>query len=119
MPSELFKLEKQGDIAVITLAPGDMFHEENDRLMKSFDDLMNKGTKKFVLDLTDTNYISSLIVASMVYIHKRAQDAGGAMVFCNIKNRVKEILGMTNLDKVFQIAGNREEALNVFKKKSK
>ena len=111
MATEIYKMEKQGDVAIMTLILDDILHDENEKLMKSFDTLLNEGNKKIILDLSTTNYVSSLILASLVYMLKRAKDGGGNLVFCSVKNRVKEIMSVTNLDKVFDITETREEAL--------
>jgi anti-anti-sigma regulatory factor len=48
---------------------------------------------------------------------KRAKEAGGNLIFCGINEKVKEVLAMTNLDKVFDIAGDRQEAIKRLTKK--
>ena len=117
MEDELYKVETSGDVAIVTLSIGDFLHDVNDKLMKGFDELWTNKHKKIILDLTNTNYMSSLILASLVFIQKQSRDYGGDMVICNVKQRVQEILTMTNLDKVLNIAASREEALNHFKTK--
>ncbi len=116
MSEDLYKVEQQGDIVIVTLSLGDFLHDVNEQLMKGFDELFTQGHKKIVLDLADTNYMSSLILASLVFIQKMAQEKGGNLVICNIKARVQEILTMTNLDKVFNITRTREEAMSFFAK---
>ena len=115
MATTIYKLEKvKGGVTVITLTLDHILHEEHGELMKSFDQLLNEGHKKIVLDLSMTSYISSLILASFVYMQKKAIELGGKLIFCQIKNRVEEILKVTNLDKVFEIVATKEEALKKF-----
>ena len=115
MAKAQFQLEAVGDISVLTLALDNFLHEENEKLMASIDGLLNEGHKKIILDLSSTAYVSSLILASLVYIQKKAKETGGDLVFCEVKNRVLDVIKMTNLDKVFTIAPTRPEALNRFK----
>ena len=117
MSDELYKIEQRDDIVIIAFELGDFLHDVNDQLMKGFELLWAQGHKKMVLDMAQTNYVSSLILASLVFIQKRAKDSGGALVICGIKPRVQEILTMTNLDKVFEITKTREEAVALLKKK--
>ncbi len=116
MPSDLFKVEMVSDICILTLTLGEFLHDENERFKAGFEEILAQGNKKIVLDLADTSYVSSLILASLVYIHQRAKTAGGDLIICNVKNRVQEILSVTNLDKVFSISKSREEAINAFRK---
>ena len=115
----MYKVEKQGDIAIMLLTLGSLTHADNDELMKGFDTLLNEGNKKIILDLSETAYISSLILASLVYMQKRAKDAGGNLIICNVKNRVQEIISMTNLDKIFDIVSDRQKALDHLSKTGK
>jgi anti-anti-sigma factor len=107
----LCNVEKLGDVAVMTFTVGVFHHENNDELMQAFDAVIDQGNKKIVVDMATTTYVSSLILASLVYVHKKAQDAGGNIVFCNVKDRVLEIVQMTNLDKVFGMADTKEDAI--------
>ena len=115
MSAEMFKQEEVKGVTVLLLTLGNFFHDDNEALMKVFEQVLNEGHKKIVLDLAETNYISSLILASMVYMQKRSQENGGNLIFCNIKVKVKEIMAMTNLDKVFNIVATRDEAIASFK----
>ena len=117
MNERLCSVEKQDDITILNLALDNLVYEENADLMKSFDALFYGGHKKIILDFSKTAYVSSLILASLVYMQKRAKDGGGNLIFCQVKGRVKEILSMTNLDKVFDITNTKEEALAQLGKK--
>lgn len=116
MASDLFKVETLNDVCVLTLTIGEFLHDENEHFKAGFEEILTQGHKKIVLDLTETNYVSSLILASLVYIHQRAKTAGGDLILCNIKDRVQEILSMTNLDKVFHIKPTKDDAVKEFQK---
>ena len=110
-----YKVEKLGDLTIVAVAINIVYHEANEELVKFFEKLVGEGSKKIVLDLAGTIYVSSLILASLVYVHKRVSDAGGALILCNIKEKVQEVLTMTNLDKVFEITKTRQDAIAKFK----
>ena len=117
MPSDLYKIEKQDDVSIMCLTLDAFSYDDNDVLMEPFETFLKEGNKKIILDLVNTKYVSSLILASLVYMQKRAQDGGGDLIICNVKERVQEVLRMTNLDKIFKIVGTREDALGKFGKK--
>jgi anti-anti-sigma factor len=117
MATDLFKIDQQKDITVLTLTLDEFMHEDNEKMLKSFDEVFNKGRKRIVLDLSKATYVSSLILASLVYIQKRAQDGGGALALCGVQPRVKEIMAMTNLDKIFTMVKTPQEAVNKIGKK--
>jgi anti-anti-sigma factor len=109
--SQVYKIEKKDGIAVMLLSINNLHHEDNDEIKNAFDELLKKGEKKLILDLTGTMYISSIILASLVYMQQQAKGVGGNFVMCNVGPRIMEILTMTNLDKVLSISITREDAV--------
>jgi len=118
MEEQICKIEKQGDIAIMTLTLDNILWDDNQQLKKEFTSLLDGGSKNIILDLSKTTYISSVVLASFVYMLKRAKESGGNLVICNINKRVEEVLNITNLDKVFDIARDKEEAISRFSKRS-
>ena len=106
-----------GGVAVVMLRFDNFIQADNEEFIKSFDKFIKQGSKKIVLDFITTQYMSSLTLASLVYIQKKIQKEGGSLVFCNVKNRVQEVVAMTNLDKVFDIVDTKAEAIAKLNKK--
>ena len=113
----LYRIEKQDGIAIMVLIITTILTDDNDILKDGFSALLNEGYKDIILDLSKTEYISSLVLASFVFMLKKIKEAGGNLVFCCINNKIKEILAITNLDKVFDIAADRQEAINRLSKR--
>jgi anti-sigma B factor antagonist len=118
MSDAMFSTSQQGDVTVLTFNHPNFMHDENEQLLKSFDEVLAKGHKKIVIDFASCSYISSLILASLVYLHNKTKDLGGGLAFCNIQARVKEIMEMTRLDRVFNMAASKDEAIAQLGKKS-
>ncbi len=79
--------------------------------------ILDEGKKDVVLDLSKISFISSLVSASLVYMLKRAKEAGGNLVLCGLQEKVKEVLAATNLDKIFDIFPDRKTAISQFNNK--
>lgn len=118
MSEAIYQVEEQEGITIMTLTLNTLTHEDNRELMQAFDALLNAGNKKIILDLLNTKYISSLILASLVFMQKRAKDTGGNLLICNVQNQVKEIIEVTNLDKIFDIMTDRQAAIDKLAGKS-
>lgn len=110
MDSDMLKTQQQGKVTVVSIKINNVIQDDNDAMVKAFDDMINAGHVNLVLDLTTTTYVSSLILASLVYVQQQTKSKGGGLVLCGVKERVKEILVMTNLDKIFSIKTTVEEA---------
>lgn len=116
MPEEIYRIERKDNIAIMVLLLDTFTYEDNEKVMKPFDDLLKEGISNIILDLSQTKYMSSLILASLLFMLKRTQEGGGNLILCNVKDRVKEIMAVTNLDKVFDITTTVEKAMNKFSK---
>ncbi len=111
MDSDILKIDQRDKATVVSLKINNVIHDDNEQMVKAFDDLINAGHVRIVLDLTETNYVSSLILASLVYVQQQSKSKGGNFILCGVKARVKEILMMTNLDKIFQIKETVDESI--------
>lgn len=116
MSASVYKIEKKGDVAVMLLSINNLHHEDNEEIKKAFDELLQKGEKKLILDFAGTFYVSSIILASLVYMQQQAKSSGGNLILCNVGQRIMEILTMTNLDKVFTITKTCDEAITALGK---
>jgi len=117
MGNSIYHVEKQEGFAIMTLMLDTILLDDNEQLKEAFTALLDEGNKNIILDLSKTTYISSIVLASFVFMLKRAKEAGGNLILCSINDKVKEVLAMTNLDKVFDITTDRQEAINQLTKK--
>lgn len=116
MERSIYKVEMKDGVAVMTIALDSITWHENEELKKAFTSLIDEGNKKIVLDLSSIAFISSLVLASLVYMLKRAKEAGGNLVLCGLQEKVKEVIAMTSLDKVFDIFDDCQKAVSSFGK---
>ncbi|MDB4349745.1 STAS domain-containing protein [Omnitrophica bacterium] len=112
-----YKIHREEKATIMRLTMSNITVEENEELKKAFSDLLYEGSKNIVLDLSDTTFVSSVILASLVFMLKRAKEAGGDLVICGAKGRVKDILVMTNLDKVFGTFDDAQKAITHYTQK--
>ncbi len=117
MGNSIYHVEKQEGFAIMTLMLDTILWNDNEQLKEAFTALLDEGNKNIILDLSKTTYISSIVLASFVFMLKRAKEAGGNLILCSINDKVNEVLAMTNLDKVFDITADRQEAISQLAKK--
>ena len=66
-------------------------------------DLLQKGEKKIVFDLTGVNLMDSTGVGIMVVTFGRLKKSGGELRLVVVPGKVQEVLSMTMVDKVLSI----------------
>ncbi len=74
-------------------------------------EVVGKGGKEVVVDLSDTTFIDSTTLGVLVGGVKRLRPTGGQLALvCNDRN-ITKIFEITGLDKVFPIYASRAEAV--------
>ncbi|MDB4349556.1 STAS domain-containing protein [Omnitrophica bacterium] len=117
MDGSFYKVHKEKDVTILTLTLGNITMQETEGLKRGFSALLKEGSKNIVLDFSGTTFISSVVLASLVFMLKQTKEAGGDLVICGAKGRVKDVIVMTNLHKVFNLFNDTQEAKSHFSKK--
>ena len=63
------------------------------------------GTKRIVLDLSDVRRVDSTGLGSLVGLYLAAKSANCELQLVNLSQRVKQLLGLTNLLSMFSACG--------------
>ena len=78
---------------------------------------MLPGTPKIVVNLEGVDYIDSGGLGMLVGLLLSARNRGGELKLVSPRKRVKDVLRNTNLDRIFRVYGNNDEAVAAFGKK--
>ena len=83
-------------------------------LEKSLQGLLDSERTRIVLDLQDTEYMSSAGLRVLVAMHKAAKKNGGGLSLAQPSTRVKEVLDLAGLTPVFDVYPDVVEAVGAF-----
>jgi len=83
-------------------------------LEKSLQELLNSERNQIVLDLQDTDYMSSAGLRVLVAMHKATKKNGGGLCLAQPSARVKEVLDLAGLTPVFAVYADTVEAVGSF-----
>ena len=76
-----------------------------------FNDLLEKGHRNFVLNLSHVPYIDSFGLGQLIRIWTSIKSTGGHLILLQPTNHVRELLQITKLNTLFHISGEEAEAL--------
>ena len=76
-------------------------------------EMVEKGSKNFVINLSEVNFIDSSGLGALVSVLKKIGPEG-TIKFCEVKTGIRSILELTQLDKVFNIHLSEKEAVFSF-----
>ena len=81
---------------------------------KALQELIDADRHQVVLDLQDTDYMSSAGLRVLVSTLKAAKKSGGDLKLAQPSGRVKEVLDLAGLTPVFKVHGDVIEAVGSF-----
>lgn len=76
--------------------------------------LINEGKVRLVLNLADSEYMSSAGLRTLVSTLKASKNDNGDLRLCNPSPRVAEVMRLAGLNTVFTVYGSEDEAIASF-----
>ena len=113
-PEKVFKVERAGStLIVLPQGPALHFqhhevHVESNALYRVLD---APDMKNVIVDLSDVDYVDSVIISSILRCLTKTKQRRGKSVFCNASVNMKELLKSIKLGKLWPDFPSREEAI--------
>src|SRR6516164_510149 len=112
--SESFRVQRHGDIAVITPAPEVESMPEN--LIQQASEMVLAPLRKappagLVIDLSQVKFFGSVFISFLLKCHMLAKRHGSEIVLAGASPRARELLHLTALDTLWALYDTRAEAL--------
>jgi anti-sigma B factor antagonist len=105
------RTEQAGDDTYVIALAGEIDLYTAPEFKQQLLDVIGRGAKTVVVDLTDTTFIDSTTLGVLVGGVKRLRpEAGQLSIICSDRN-ITKIFEITGLNRVFPIHGSRAEAL--------
>ena len=77
---------------------------EADEFYYILDDMIEKGFKKFIIDLYNVDFIDSTFLGSLIVKLKQVKKIEGQLSLANLSNSVYEVVHYTRFDKIFEVS---------------
>jgi len=106
-------IENKDEISIVRVN-GEITFSTSGDLRKKLLELVDKGSKKIILNIGGVDYIDSSGMATMVEILQKVKSKSGHLVLCKVKDKVKDILEMVKLKDLFEMFDTEEEAIESF-----
>ena len=109
-----YKINRQQEISVISLE-GELMDKNQAQVQTLLNDvqkLIDNNELKIILDLSNLKYINSSGLNVFINILTKSRKAGGDVAIANVTKKVKELLIITKLNKVFNVSTSINEATN-------
>jgi anti-sigma B factor antagonist len=103
----------EGDVAILCLE-GRLDLSSASLLKETSKDVLNRDSKKMVLNLDKVDFINSSGLGALVSVLKEVRNSQGSMRLTNLAPYVKEIFDITQLSNIFEIYPDETKALANF-----
>jgi anti-sigma B factor antagonist len=102
---------RSGAIAIIELKGSLVDVEEIDMLKGAVADFLEQGNKRLVIGLAKVTYINSSGVGALISAHTSYRKNGGEVLLAGLTGPVQNLLTITRLVDVFDVAETVDEAI--------
>jgi anti-sigma B factor antagonist len=103
-----------GDVAVVDAAGRITLGEGSSALRDTLRDMVTKGQKKILLNLSEVSYIDSSGIGELVSGFTTVTNQGGELKLLGLTKRVKDLLQITKLYTVFDVHDDEASAVRSF-----
>ena len=100
--------------SIINLSGKGLAEEDFKPLTKTAMDLIQNHSPNLILNLQDMEIINSLGLNTLIKIFTKARNSGGEMYIVNISSKINQVLLLTKLNTVLNIAKSIDDAKQNF-----
>ncbi|MBR44444.1 MAG: anti-anti-sigma factor [Gemmatimonadetes bacterium] len=108
-----FQVSKVNDVTVIEVE-GQLIVGNRNELKNKVLEKIELGEQTFVIDFANTAYIDSSGLGVLVSLSKKIREDGGELRLSSLSEDLRTLFELTKLDTLFQIAEDKERALEGF-----
>ncbi len=98
------RVEEGKDVIKVKLV-GDIFVEQGDLLMNTFNSIVDKNPKQVVIDMSELKSITSSGIGKIVLLYKKLEKNGGKIKIVGVNDTISQIFKIVKLDKLIEIEG--------------
>ncbi len=105
-------------VTILDLRGRIVLGEGSVQLRDSIKELIAKGQKNILLNLSDVNYIDSSGLGELVSAYTSVKNAGGELKLLGLTKKVHDLLQITKLYTVFDVKDDEASAISAFSAKA-
>ena len=99
-----FKVLERGDVTLIEIG-GQLIVGNRQLLKQQVLEQLEEGSRKFVVDFSNTDYIDSSGLGVLVTLSKKIREKGGEISLSSLSKDLRTLFELTKLDTLFLFSG--------------
>jgi len=109
-------IRQTNDVTIVDLSGQIILGEGSSVLRDTVKDLLSKGEKRILLNLSNINYMDSSGIGELISAHTSVCNQGGEMKLLHLTKKVRDLLQIMKLYSVFQVLDDEAQAVAAFNK---
>ncbi|MBN2323635.1 MAG: STAS domain-containing protein [Spirochaetes bacterium] len=93
------------DDSIVVSLKGDIYIDQADELLYTFNDIIEKGPKEVLLNIDGLKSITSSGIGKIVFLYKKLLKKNGTLRIQGANKTIMEIFKIVKLDKLIDIEG--------------
>lgn len=89
---------------------------DNKSIMKEVESRISSGWNKFVLDLSNMDFMNSVGLNFLIFMLKRSKTSGGDFAVANASEQIVKLLEVTKLTTLFHLEPSVDDAMESLSK---
>ena len=106
-------IEDKGNVKIVKLS-GKLDVNLSMSIESELEQLVDSGSNNIILELSGVEYLSSSGIRVLISIMRKIKDNNGRLVLSSITDLIKKILKTVELEDLFEVYENVDEALASF-----
>lgn len=102
--------DRVGPVLCVTVLGESITEREAGILYDETEAQVDERCTAIVVDLGHVMVMTSAGIGTLVRVHKRISERKGSLVVCGLSEELVELFKLTRMDKLFAVAGNRDDA---------
>lgn len=111
------QMANQGDVSVVEME-GELDFHSSPELRTRLGELTSKQALKILIDLKKVGYMDSSGIATFVEAFQKTKRYHGRLILADLTPTVRGVFEIAKLESIFEIAADRDEAMNRFSGKN-
>ena len=113
-----FKIQKKDKYALVKTGVEKLDTTVAPALKSELVILNSDGVKNIIIDLSATRYCDSSGLSAILVANRLCKNAGGSLVITGLQDPVKNLISISQLDSILNIADSLEDSLDFIKEKA-
>ncbi len=104
------------DVTVVSFQDTALIHEQviDEAAVDLYELIDRKNKRKLILDFTNIRMFASQMLGVLINLNNKSKAIKGALVLCGLRDELKAVFTVTNLDKSFSFFTDASSALTHF-----